>query len=274
MSFGARCVPIDEEERPRSAGSTVSFEVRPASPASVVSEDIEADATWCGNWRSRRAAQEPEDEMDVTSLRTALAWRGAMPPRREPTPPRRGHARRRAGAARADALAAPKISARRGRGLRCRGQGTAAAAARDASRARSNQAAAEAARGGSAQLRRARDGEVFVDALDALEAFDDVPPPPKPPPPLTPETALTACERAFLPQKLQPLSLDALADLDRRVQHLGDELKRQVVDRARCGDEASQCALCCSASKSVAFVDCGRRRLRRVRRARRPVPFL
>ena len=51
--------------------------------------------------------------------------------------------------------------------------------ARDASRARSNQAAAEAAHAAArAQLRRARDGEVFVDALDALEAFDDVPPPP------------------------------------------------------------------------------------------------
>ena len=95
VSFSARCVPIDEDERPRSAGSTVSFRVRPTSPASVVSEDIEADATWCGNWRSRRAAQEPEDEMDVTSLRTALALArrdaAARVPLVPPLVPPRGH---------------------------------------------------------------------------------------------------------------------------------------------------------------------------------------
>ena len=197
--------------------------------------------------------------MDVTSLRTALALarRDAAAARADAAAARR-HARRRAGAARADALAARRSARDAAEAFDAVAE-AAAAAARDASRARSNQAAAEAAHAAArAQLRRARDGEVFVDALDALEAFDDVPPPPpKVEPPLTPETALSACERAFLPQRLQPLSLDALADLDRRVQHLGDELKRQVVDRARCGDEASQCALCCSASKSVAFVDCG-----------------
>ena len=257
VSFSARCVPIDEDERPRSAGSTVSFRVRPTSPASVVSEDIEADATWCGNWRSRRAAQEPEDEMDVTSLRTALALarRDAAAARADAAAARR-HARRRAGAARADALAARRSARDAAEAFDAVAE-AAAAAARDASRARSNQAAAEAAHAAArAQLRRARDGEVFVDALDALEAFDDVPPPPRPPsPPLTPDTALSACERAF--RCLQPLSLDTLTELDARIQHLGDEVRRAVVDRARCGDEASQCALCCAASKSVAFVDCG-----------------
>jgi len=106
ISLASRVLSVsfsDEEERPRSAGSTW----RPASPASVVSEDIEADATWCGNWRSRRAAPEDSDEMDVTSLRTALALarREATAARADAAAARR-HARRRSGAARADSLAA------------------------------------------------------------------------------------------------------------------------------------------------------------------------
>ena len=82
-----------------------------------------------------------------------------------------------------------------------------------ASRARSNQAAAEAAHAAArAQLRRARDGEVFVDALDALErarSGDVLHHLAKVAATPTPDTALSACERAF--RCLQPLSLDTLS---------------------------------------------------------------
>ena len=265
ISLASRVLSVsfsDEEERPRSAGSTW----RPASPASVVSEDIEADATWCGNWRSRRAAPEDSDEMDVTSLRTALALarREATAARADAAAARR-HARRRSGAARADSLAARRAARDAAEAFDAVAE-AATAAAQDASRARSNQAAAEAAHAAArAQLRRATTGDdVFVDNLDALEtpprhrsrsldAIDARPPSP----PLDPRAALAAAERVFLPAALQPLSTDCLADLDRRLRDLGDAVRRKVVDRALCGDEASTCALCCAATKSVAFVDCG-----------------
>lgn len=114
-----------------------------------------------------------------------------------------------------------------------------------------------------------------MDSLDALEALSDAPsrhrsrsldsidaqpPAPRrrsPSPPLDPRAALAAAERAFQPTSLKPLSTDALAELDKRLRDLGDEVRRQVIDRALCGDEASTCALCCAATKSVAFVDCG-----------------